>query len=205
MWFNSLSHAVETHSHQRLIDAAHRLFQCVHTMDRDPRLDQIDHREIQVRIWRSYGLYAEAPIVKGKREIRILCLAPGVDNAPLQGRLMVESLDYNDLHYTALSYTWGGSVGAGNVVYFDGVPLNITENLQSALRHFRDPVRWKNIWIDAICINQSDNSEKAYQVALMGDIYRNATRTWVWLGEGDSDSDIAMEVVRSIQRQPKKV
>ncbi|KAF2093590.1 hypothetical protein NA57DRAFT_81092 [Rhizodiscina lignyota] len=41
------------------------------------------------------------------------------------------------------------------------------------------------IWIDAICINQKDESEKASQINLMGDIYSFASRVILWLGKGD--------------------
>lgn len=40
------------------------------------------------------------------------------------------------------------------------------------------------IWIDAICINQSDDAEKSVQVAMMADIYAGAKNVIVWLGEG---------------------
>ncbi|KAI1380401.1 heterokaryon incompatibility protein-domain-containing protein [Hypoxylon crocopeplum] len=39
------------------------------------------------------------------------------------------------------------------------------------------------IWIDAICINQEDNAEKAAQVKLMDRIYTNADTVKIWLGE----------------------
>lgn len=38
------------------------------------------------------------------------------------------------------------------------------------------------IWIDAICIDQSDSTEKATQVPLMSEIYRQALQVNVWLG-----------------------
>jgi hypothetical protein len=38
------------------------------------------------------------------------------------------------------------------------------------------------IWIDAICINQVDQVEKASQLMLMGDIYTWAEMVYVWLG-----------------------
>lgn len=49
------------------------------------------------------------------------------------------------------------------------------------------------IWIDAICINQQDNEEKAHQVRCMGDIYIRATRVVVWLGPAADDSDVALD------------
>ena len=43
------------------------------------------------------------------------------------------------------------------------------------------------IWIDAICINQSNNEEKSQQVAMMGEIYSGAAEVLVWLGEDAFD------------------
>lgn len=144
----------------------------------------------------SQEIYARAPLVAQKREIRILALAPGTGDNALYGDLFVESLDYDDLHYTAISYTWSGPVG-GSTIIINGIPLFITENLKLALRRIRGPSRSKNLWVDAICINQNDVEEKSLQVSLMGDIYASATRTTVWLGEKSAQSDVAMDLIRS--------
>ena len=151
----------------------------------------------------SQEVYAQAPLVPERREIRILTLAPGTGDDVLHGDLTVDSLNYDDLHYTALSYTWSGPVSE-NVIIIGGLPLRITENLELALRRFRGPIRSKNMWVDAICINQSDNEEKSVQVSLMGDIYANATRTMVWLGEQSADSDVAMDFIRSLRPKGPK-
>lgn len=41
------------------------------------------------------------------------------------------------------------------------------------------------LWIDAICINQSDADEKSQQVRMMTEIYARASLTFVWVGEED--------------------
>jgi hypothetical protein len=38
------------------------------------------------------------------------------------------------------------------------------------------------LWVDALCINQEDLSERASQVRMMGDIYKLSGRVLVWLG-----------------------
>jgi hypothetical protein len=44
-------------------------------------------------------------------------------------------------------------------------------------------LQWpRPLWADAICINQSDQKEKAIQVSMMGKIYSNAQTVIVWLG-----------------------
>ena len=146
------------------------------------------------------AVYSQAPLVTERREIRILVLAPGTGNDVLRGELIVESLDYDDLHYTALSYTWSGSVGE-HFISVGGAPLSITENLSMALRHIRGPTRPRNMWVDAICINQGDYEEKAIQVNMMGDIFASGTRTIVWLGEKSADSDVAMDFIGSLRQR----
>ena len=148
----------------------------------------------------SQDVYAQAPLATEQREIRILSLAPGIGDSVLRGDLIVESLNYDDPHYTALSYTWSGPVSQCSIV-IGGVPLHITENLELALRRIRGLNRPKNMWVDAICINQNDSEEKSVQVLLMGDIYANAARTVVWLGEQSADSDMAMDFIHSLRQR----
>lgn len=56
-------------------------------------------------------------------------------------------------------------------------------NLRTALLNLRDLQNSRILWIDAICINQEDLDERSVQVAIMGDIYRQARRTVIWLGD----------------------
>ena len=146
----------------------------------------------------SREIYARVPLITDRREIRILALAPGTSDDALHGDLFVESLDYDDLHYTAISYTWSGPVNRGAII-ISGIPFSITENLELALRRVRGPSRPKNLWVDAICINQNDSEDKSVQVSMMGGIYASATRTIVWLGEKSAQSDVAMEFIHSMR------
>jgi hypothetical protein len=45
------------------------------------------------------------------------------------------------------------------------------------------------VWLDAICIDQSDLTEKASQVSMMGDIYAKATRVLACVGPADDSSN----------------
>jgi hypothetical protein len=53
------------------------------------------------------------------------------------------------------------------------------------------------IWIDAICIDQGITPERNHQVAMMGDIYRNAKRVLAWLGPAADDSDAYFDYLES--------
>jgi len=41
------------------------------------------------------------------------------------------------------------------------------------------------LWVDALCINQGDNNERANQVKMMGKIYAQASKVIIWLGNED--------------------
>lgn len=74
----------------------------------------------------------------------------------------------------------------GMALYFGN--FRITRNLETALRALRKPKEARRLWIDAICINQMDKSEKTHQVRQMNKIYALAKRVIVWLGLADQDS-----------------
>ena len=70
---------------------------------------------------------------------------------------------------------------------------NLYDFLIEAYR--RNPKGSGPIWIDAVSINQNDIAEKNVQVAMMGDIYKNAARVIAWLGRGDAAMREAFEFV----------
>lgn len=100
--------------------------------------------------------------------------------------------------YEALSYTWGGQP-KDQVIYANGQKFFITKNAQDAMRQLRPkPGEFKYIWIDAICINQDDISEKSSQVSMMVEIYKKASRVDIWLGNGGDSTDFILKWYRLI-------
>jgi hypothetical protein len=75
--------------------------------------------------------------------------------------------------------------------------LKITPNLNCALMNLRLDSQPRVLWIDAICINQTDLVERSTQVNLMLQIYQKAKKTVVYLGEKSADSDVAAEYLES--------
>jgi hypothetical protein len=141
------------------------------------------------------------PLDQTKREIRLLKLyaigtntADKDDTTTLRCDLIHASLN-DDPTYMALSYTWGSPQDTRQIIIGD-TPVSVTRNLHSAMLHLRATTT-KTIWIDAVCINQSDNQEKSWQVQLMSDIYARADHVAVWLGPVDATSDAVMEYFRS--------
>lgn len=100
----------------------------------------------------------------------------------------------NDIidQYTAISYVWG-EPNPQERVLVDGQPYQITRNLFHALRDLRDAQRVHRLWVDAICINQSDNQERNQQVGIMGSIYSLAQHTVIYLGGRSDFSDVVLK------------
>ena len=70
--------------------------------------------------------------------------------------------------------------------------LLIRTELAIALRHLRFKSRSRMLWVDNICINQNDTSERSHLVRHMGQVYRLAQRVIVWLGPEQNNSQLAM-------------
>lgn len=73
--------------------------------------------------------------------------------------------------------------------------IPIRSNLAAALYQLRKRDDIRILWIDAVCINQSNEEERNHQVALMTEIYRFATKVLVWLGGEDANSSLALETL----------
>ncbi|KAH8655287.1 heterokaryon incompatibility protein-domain-containing protein [Xylariales sp. PMI_506] len=116
-----------------------------------------------------------------RRQIRIIRLLRGYYEDPVKCELWTAHLDEGP-EYEALSYAWGDPSQRCPIL-LDGAVFQVTTNLEAALRRIRDPAADRNIWVDALCINQADDVEKSHQVNLMKFIYPAATRGLVWLGD----------------------
>ncbi|KAM5385153.1 hypothetical protein ACJZ2D_001114 [Fusarium nematophilum] len=82
----------------------------------------------------------------------------------------------------ALSYVWGGRDDM-QYLYIGPQQVSITKNLHAALQRLRYRDRRRTLWVDAICINQDDLSEKSTQVAMMSEVYGLTSNCLIWLGE----------------------
>ena len=73
----------------------------------------------------------------------------------------------------------------------------MTVNLYAALSRLRHRSNIQRVlWVDAVCINQNDASEKEQQIQIMAKIFALANRVVIWLGDATEDSDQALEEIR---------
>lgn len=120
----------------------------------------------------------------------------------------VRFLDASD--YEALSYCWGDT-NPSTPIQLSSAPesaaasesefdpnselFHVGPNLHSALRRLRDTKKPRILWIDAICIDQKNDKEKATQIKYMGEIYSRANQVVIWLGEEAERSHKAFKMI----------
>ncbi|TVY46432.1 Heterokaryon incompatibility protein 6,OR allele [Lachnellula occidentalis] len=133
--------------------------------------------------------------------IRLLLLQPRAASKDdeihcnLQHTTLSECQTDPTLQYTALSYVWGNEEEQGTI-FVEGAERHVTANLFRALRSIRHKSKELAFWVDAVCINQQNLTERSQQVRFMGSIYAAAWHTIIYLGESDENSDRAMEALR---------
>ncbi|KAF2256101.1 HET-domain-containing protein, partial [Trematosphaeria pertusa] len=137
--------------------------------------------------------------------IRILVLFPA-SNYELSLEAWLIHVDREDILrgrtepscYEAISYCWGDAIFSHSLTCDDRTTLPITRNVDIMLRHLRKRHEPRYLWVDAICLNQEDAAEKDTQVRLMGEIYQEATKVCIWLGES-KETDGVPQVLRALK------
>ena len=134
--------------------------------------------------------YQTVPL-DSKTSTRLLTLHHGSGEDAIKCSLTTVDLE-TEPRYNALSYCWGSSDNAKQLL-LDEHFVDVRENLWSALWHLRLPKGNRILWVDALCINQSDFLERNHQVGLMSTVYSIAEEVIVWLGPASEDSDVGMK------------
>jgi hypothetical protein len=111
----------------------------------------------------------------------------------------------NDMPYEALSYCWGHQQESdrSQIELWDETSwnaLSVTANLIAALGRLRHTDGERCLWIDANCIDQSNNAGKSQQIRLMGRIYLGASMVLVGLGESEAKDELAFELKKEISK-----
>lgn len=85
--------------------------------------------------------------------------------------------------YICLSYVWGAE-DLGECITLNGKSFRVRKNLVDFLHWARRSKRLQSscLWIDALCIDQSNVREKTRQVQQMGLIFSRAQEVIAWLG-----------------------
>jgi nucleoside phosphorylase len=109
----------------------------------------------------------------------------------------------NAISYEALSYVWGPGQ-LTETIMVNGKALYVTFELHMSLQYLRYPDRDRYLWIDAICIDQSNLQERGHQVDQIGRIFSNAENVIFWLGRATDATDLLMELLLELQSEISK-
>lgn len=117
--------------------------------------------------------------------IRILVLHPSLQESdPITCSIRHERLSDASLEYEAVSYTWGDTTQQRAIYFRDRKgELAVGENCHYALQCLRLGHKDRLLWIDAICINQENITERSRQVRIMDSVYNRAFSVVVFLGK----------------------
>ena len=144
------------------------------------------------------------PMTRADSQIRLLKVGRG-SGKPV--RCTISTFDTDACpEYEALSYTWElpvPAVESPQKIILNGRFLEIRENLynflervaQESIIYDGKPLCPRYLWVDAVCINQKSDYEKSCQVRRMGQVYEQAQRVIVWLGQGSELTQTAMHLI----------
>ena len=143
------------------------------------------------------------PLDRTRKEIRLLHVRPSTNlTDPVEGDLEVVSLESEARpQYEAISYVWAEVSGTAPITINNVLVEDAPASAVKVLRQFRLRSEVRNLWIDAICINQGDVVERSDQVGMMSQIYRSTTTTLVWLGDADDMSEAALRDIIWISKE----
>lgn len=129
-------------------------------------------------------------------EIRLLDLHPGIDGDPIRCTVRHVRLCQKP-EYAAVSYVWGDPEDVIQIICNDSLVM-VTRNIYAFLDSFRDENDCYSIWVDAVCIDQSNIQERNSQVQLMNQIYSQASAVISWLGEAPAQIAEVITLVNTI-------
>lgn len=158
------------------------------------------------KLFSSDRLYQYQPLLEG--QIRLFRLQPANEACLRLELKTVELDDPSRPAFTALSYTWDNQAPSYPCYVDGGGLLLVTRNVELFLRQFYynrvfglrsvvDVTSW--LWIDGLCVNQGNISERNTQVSMMKDIYIAADSITIWLGDPTAETERAFEYIRALQ------
>ena len=119
--------------------------------------------------------------------------------------VVIAGIPLRGTKYTAVSYVWGDvqmlKLACGNCSATLSFPMASVSKLGKllALGH-RGTHDIRRVWLDALSINQADHADIARQIAVMGNIYREAAFVSVLLPSEDLDAFGALEQLVSCSK-----
>ncbi|KAL7916586.1 heterokaryon incompatibility domain-containing protein [Trichoderma velutinum] len=145
------------------------------------------------------------------KEIRLFDLVSANEQESMQGRINRATIG-DAPPFVAVSHVWGDRSRDRSIRLESGCGTKyaqISTNLETfftrlvGLDSTALPQLWLKgsrlpLWVDMICINQTDVAEKALQIPLMREIYSQASSVIIWINENDDRIGQAFHYLRHL-------
>ncbi|KAF6806158.1 hypothetical protein CSOJ01_09014 [Colletotrichum sojae] len=150
------------------------------------------------RYFRIVPAFRHQPLKKGHTSIRVLRLRAQLHDAgyPMQCDLIHASLE-SPPRYRTVSHRWGLPGEEPRTIMVNGAPFPVSQSIYELLENLRSSRRSHLLWIDSVCIDQTNAREKSRQVGMMRRIYEEAESTIAWLGNAPGAAK-AMTLVKKL-------
>lgn len=163
--------------------------------------------------------FRHEPLDQTKFSIRLIRFIPRPDSiiqcqlwhTALPSRLAPPTSGDPSPSYTCLSYQWKDEERSDQDerkslsfrrIQINDQPFDVRSNLWAFLNVASHRFTGRAFWIDAICIDQRNESEKAHQIQIMGEIYASATQVLLWLGRGSHEMERCISYMSENQAAP---
>lgn len=154
-----------------------------------------DHFQVGNRL-ANVDDFVYVPLDAERQEFRLLAVhasSAGTIRATITTQSLIEKP-----HYETVSYCWGDASIRGRII-LNGHHFDLPASTENTIRRMRYDDTDRVLWIDTICINQTDIDERSHQVAIMDGIYRSGVRNLIWLGEAEPfHADDAVRVFNTV-------
>jgi hypothetical protein len=145
-------------------------------------LAKFDVDVVKTWIGRCELLHTTACAIKWQEELRQIRLVN------VHTRTIVQYPEQGQVDYVALTYVWG--VSSQRERYrFGSVVKECPKTIEDAI-HITKDLGKDFLWVDSLCIDQSDVIDKEKQIRIMAPIYSGAWVTLVALVGDDADSGL---------------
>jgi Heterokaryon incompatibility protein (HET) len=180
---SSLASAISTEAQQ--------LYSCQLRPSAVLSFDKMSPRASSKLTSRNIQGFKYKPLLDPETGIRLIEIMPGEENEPISCKIC--AYDSVAPSYHALSYAWGDS-RQKMPIFLNRKPFLVTTSLEAALRSrrcrsFGESLEQLPLWVDAICIDQENGTERNHQVQRMKYVYANAETTIIWLGNYSEKTD----------------
>jgi hypothetical protein len=140
------------------------------------------------------GVFQHEPLPNPRTHFRLLKIIQGGFDKHVVCELSIWPINEAP-PYIAISYVWGDPACVSTIT-INSSPVTVRTNCEYVLQQqasAADTCQYY-FWLDAVCIDQQNETEKNHQVALMGKLYSAAMHVHACIGPHCDDSRYLLEV-----------